>query len=619
MVLKRWFILMLLVLPLASYGQVEDAMEQWLLDDGEENMAADWHDRLAELTDNPANINDTTHLAQIPFMTPFRIQALKNYIRLYGELLSVKELRYVPGFDSSTLALIAPLVKAAPCTRKGSWRIWQGHHSLTTGIGGTVEQAQGYSNGRYEGDNLRALLCYSYNYHNKVQLRLTADKDPTEAWDKGNYYGYHLMLNDIGPVEKLIVGRYNLRFGQGVTLWTGLRPFDITGTTPARFGTGVRQAGAFNEEDYQEGIAATVNLWRRLHLSGFASQTDGVRLLGGHAEWRGNNHVIGLTVTHSALGDSLAPRDYVYNQNAFRGTSLLNAGIDGTWQHGRTLIYGEAAMSNNGKPAATAGVDLSISDKNRLSANFRYYHPQYHNLHSSGYSLGNTQGEQGVRLDAQSQLPLNLHGLLSLDLYRFTSLRYANYRPSSGAWLRAQLERQFGGHLHATARYSYRQKERNIPNYDSILYTGEQTFHHQLQAEAKATLGAWQLSARAMWACFDADQSDTQYGRLVMGTARYTQPKWQANASLAWFRTDGYYARFYVSESNIQYAWTMPMLYGHGMRGCLLLRYTPSRNLAIAAKYALSYYPGQESIGSGDAQTEGPYRQIWHLQIRWKF
>ena len=122
-----------------------------------------------------------------------------------------------------------------------------------------------------------------------------------------------------------------------------------------------------------------------------------------------------------------------------------------------------------------------------------------------------------------------------------------------------------------------------------------------------------------MWSCFDADQSDTQYGRLVMGTARYTQPKWQANASLAWFRTDGYYARFYVSESNIQYAWTMPMLYGHGMRGCLLLRYTPSRNLAIAAKYALSYYPGQESIGSGDAQTEGPYRQTWHLQIRWKF
>lgn len=619
MVLKRWLILLLLMLPLATYGQVEDAMEQWMLDGGSESEAADMHDRLMELANDPININDTANLTQIPFLTPFRIQALKNYIRLYGELLSLKELRYVSGFDSTTITLITPLVSVAPCATQEHWHIWQGRHSLTTGIGGTVEQAKGYSNGKYEGDNLRALLCYSYNYHNKVQLRFTADKDPAEAWGKGNYYGYHLMLDGIGPVEKLVVGRYNLRFGQGLTLWTGLRPFDITGTTPVRFGNGVRPAGAFNEEDYQEGVAATVNAWRTLYLSGFASQTGGERLLGGHAEWRGHNYSIGTTITHNTLADSLAPRNYVYNKTAFRGTKLFNAGIDAAWQHGRTLLYGEASLSGNGKPAATAGITLSASDRNSIGVNLRYYHPQYHNLHSQGYSLGNAQSEQGIRLDAQSQLPFGLHGLLSLDLHRFSTLRYADYHPSSGAWLRAQLERQFGRYLYASARYTYLQKERNIPNFDSILYTGEQTFRHQLQGEAKFTLAAWQLTARAMWACFDAEQSDAQYGRLLVGNVRYIQPKWQANASLAWFHTDGYYARFYVGESNIQYAWTMPMLYGHGLRGSLLLRYSPTHNFSLAAKYAIGYYPEQDSIGSGDAQTDGPHRQTWHLQIRWKF
>ena len=137
----------------------------------------------------------------------------------------------------------------------------QGHHTLVTGLGGTVEQAKGYENGKYEGDNLRGLVCYRFNYDNRVVLQLSADKDPTEAWGKNNFYGYSLTLNDFGRVRKLVIGRYNLQFGQGVSLWTGFEPFSLIGDSPVRYAKGIKAASPFYEEGWQEGLATTLTLF----------------------------------------------------------------------------------------------------------------------------------------------------------------------------------------------------------------------------------------------------------------------------------------------------------------------------------------------------------------------
>ena len=61
------------------------------------------------------------------------------------------------------------------------------------------------------------------------------------------------MLNDIGRLKNIVVGRYNLQFGQGLTMWTGLAPFNIAGVSPMRFGQGIKPSGAFYEDNYLEG------------------------------------------------------------------------------------------------------------------------------------------------------------------------------------------------------------------------------------------------------------------------------------------------------------------------------------------------------------------------------
>lgn len=618
MLLRRWLIVTMLLIHVAAVAQQDD-IEDWLNDGASESAAAEMSDVLIQLRDNPVNINDTAAVATMPFISPFQYRALCNYILLYGQLMSLKELAFVPGFDSVTITLIGPLVKAEPYADDRSFKPWQGHHTLVTGIGGTIEQARGYGNGHYEGDNLRALLCYTYNYQNRINIRFAADKDPAEAWGKGNYYGYHIMLSDIGRIRRLVIGRYNLQFGQGLTLWTGMAPFNITGVSPMRFGQGIKPAGAFYEDDYLEGIAASVGVGLGLEATTFASRVDGSSLLGGRIGYRKGNFVAGATMAYSLLDDSVSLHDNLYNAHYFRGKHLVNIGADAMWQWRRLTLYGEAAVAgDSGSVAIAAGALVQADSRNRFGISIRHFDEAYHNLHAQAYAIGSTMNESGVALDAIIRLPLRVDATLSLDLHSFPALRYGAYTPSSGQWLRLRLDRSFGRNFSATVRYAYRYKERNIPNIDSAVYLDEGTLRQQVQAEARSVFGRWSVMARGIGCRFVTENGIRQTGWVAGASARYTHTRLQATVAAAWYDVDGYYARIYFSESSLQYAWTMPALNGRGLRASVVLRYSLTDRIMLAAKYAVTLVPGQEAIGSGDSQTEGNHRQTWHLQLRLK-
>lgn len=590
MSVKAWFVAFLLMLHLPAMAQVDELLEQMAAEGGDVTAEA-YADELAELHDLRPNINDTATLFALPLLSPFQQKALSNYIILYGQLLSHKELALVPGFDSMTVAMLTELTVVEPFMRGERLRLADGRHRLLVGIGG------------YDADSLRAMTVYSYTLGNHVSLRLAAEKDAYEPLGKDNFYSYHLMLNDIGWLERMIVGRYSLRFGQGLTMWTGLAPFNLLGSTPLRYGNGVCPASTFYEEGYQEGLAMTVRLLRRWHVSAFASKVQGRRLMGGRAELRSGNLIAGITVSHTALDSVLDPAWRLYNVDYFRGDRLLNAGVDAIWQWRRLLIYGEAAVGDSGM-AAIGGARMMVDSRNSFGVSYRHYDVGYHNLNASPYGVGDGRNECGWTFDARARLPWEVDALLSVDIHRFPSLRYGSYRPSGGEWLRAQLGRQFGRDVLATLRYSYRRKERNIPNINTTTYLWEETARHQLQGELRADVGCCRFTTKAVWAQFDSENGEPQSGWLLSQQARYTHGAWQATAAATLFDVDGYYARIYLNESNLQYQFYMPSYYGRGLRTWLVLRYNVNDRLSLAAKYALQW-------------KHSPARHTLNIQFRW--
>ena len=205
---------LLIMLPLA--GNAQELMPyawrsylELLSEEGEDETAEELMELYETYLDKPANVNDTVVLLRdFPFVNDLQRERLKAYVVLYGPLLSAEELYTINGFDSMTVELLRPIVTFEPMETAKRLTLKEvltyGNSNLVTGIGGTVEQARGYRDSIYEGDNLRLMWRYYFKYKDRVQLQLSGDKDPGEAFFAGSqrqgfdFYSYSLMINDVG-------------------------------------------------------------------------------------------------------------------------------------------------------------------------------------------------------------------------------------------------------------------------------------------------------------------------------------------------------------------------------------------------------------------------------------
>ena len=415
--------LLWLLWPLA--GQAQELMPSaWqyyleqLSEEGDDETVEEMLELYEVLHESPVNLNDTTDmLSGIPFVSDLQRERLRAYIMMSGALLSVEELYVINGFDSLTVELLRPIVKTdvSATPQRLTWKelLTRGKSNLVMGISGTVEQARGYRDSIYEGDNLRFMWRYRYKYKDRIQLQLSADKDPGEAFFAGSqnrgfdFYGYSLVVNDIGRwrkeggeskiyVKRVVAGQYHLQFGQGLTLWSGFGPRMSITTSLNRYAQGLRPNGAFTEYGYMQGAATTVAIGQHWNATLFASYVDrdatlprnaasdstidwiqslynsgyhrtateigkrnqlGEFLYGGHVEYRNSNLRIGMTGVATRLDKAIVPATYVYNDNAFKGKENYNAGIDFAYRKGKALWFGEvAACANNAFDSVTMQV-----------------------------------------------------------------------------------------------------------------------------------------------------------------------------------------------------------------------------------------------------------------------
>ena len=175
--------LLWLLWPLAGAAQelMPSAWQYYieqLSDEGDDETVEEMLELYEALHDSPVNLNDTSDLlSAIPFVSDLQRERLRAYIMLSGALLSVEELYVINGFDSLTVELLRPIVKAEPLesSQRLTWKelLTRGRSNLVTGIGGTVEQARGYRDSIYEGDNLRLMWRYYFKYKDRVQLQLS--------------------------------------------------------------------------------------------------------------------------------------------------------------------------------------------------------------------------------------------------------------------------------------------------------------------------------------------------------------------------------------------------------------------------------------------------------------
>jgi hypothetical protein len=88
------------------------------------------------------------------------------------------------------------------------------------------------------------------------------------------------------------------------------------------------------------------------------------------------------------------------------------------------------------------------------------------------------------------------------------------------------------------------------------------------------------------------------------------------NGRLAYFKTDSYNSRLYAYESDVLYSFSVPALYGDGMRSYLNLQYKLGTQFTLWLKFAATH---QFAQNEGELKVDSSTKSEIKIQVRYQF
>jgi len=673
----------LLITCYKSYSQEVSTVEKWmefieeLMDDAEENPASieKLFDELSELSENPFNLNLATaaQLRQIPFLTDIQITDILEYRQKQNEFVTIFELKNIRSLDMETIDLILPFVyvgvidKSRPFTLKNVLKYGKNELLLRydrclnekTGYRAVPDSIlQQYPNRRYVGEPFYTSLRYSQVFDNRLQAGFVAEKDAGEAFWNSHHKGYdfysaHVLLKDVGKIRTLTVGDFKASFGQGLVVSNDFTPSRSSILAQAeRRNNGFRRHYSTNEHDFFRGIASTVSLGR-IDVSAFYSyrhadattdgttissfKTDGLHRTVGDLEKKGNiriqtaggnlryaspNLLIGLTaLTYSFGGLTVDPTPQPYNRFYFRGESNANASMDYSWKYRQVVVYGETAISSNGAMATLNALQWSASSGLKTLVLHRHYDRKYQAFYGNAFAQSSTvQNEDGLYI-SMVWSPFAYWKLSGFaDFFSFPWLKYGIDAPSAGQEYMLQTDFTKIKNTTLSARYRYRQREKNRTEGNEVMIIPYSQHRIRLQMTNKI---AQTLNFRTTLEgnVYDETVSPVTRGWVLSQSVGWKGPNSpvQADFYAAYFKTADYNTRIYSNEKNMLYSFSIPSFYGEGVRVSSVLRYYFTKKLYFSLKAAWVHYDDRSTIGSGLEEIFGHDKVDLQSQISWKF
>ena len=660
------------------------------------------------LSDNPINLNsdDMVRLVELHLISAFQFEEVKKYRRYYGDFMFLDELEMVEGFDAQTIDIIRPLVYAGQDKSKDKITFRKlaryGKHQLLGRYEQILEKQQGYlpiddsallakPNSRYLGCPQKLQFRYNYNYRNQIRAGFVVEKDAGEMFftDKvsdtiksllGKQYrrgfdfiGFHLYAKDLGIVKAAVLGDYQLSFGQGLTLWSGMTFGKAgAGSSVMKQARGIAPKASASEYGFMRGAAVTLgkgpfsgtvfysHRWVDANVSvadsldneaefvsslqetgyhrtiGELLDRHAIRqqVVGGHLTYAIAHFEVGYTAYHTWLNVPLELRPSHYNQFYFQGKSLTNQGIDVKYVKGKYAVFGEMAMSLNfdstnliqtQRPWALAGlVGLTVKPAGYLNFTVMYrdYGRAYQNLLSNAFGEGSrNQGQRGVYLGVEVAPAPYWTILAYADQFQFTWLTSQVNAPSRGHDYYLRVSHSFNRRTSAYLQLRSKTKMKNstdgeVFSHYPIFYT-KNTVRFNITYE----LG-WDIHCanKAEYAHYRNEDGSNEHGYFLCQDIAYKPENLPFSLTFRYaiFDAKDYNARVYAYENDVLYSFSVPAMYGKGMRFYLLGKVKLFNSLTLYARIGRTIYSDRNTVGTGLSQIEGNHKTDLKVEAIWK-
>jgi len=667
--------------PLAKQT-LEDMIEEIAGSTDEELDYTTLFDDLYYYLYHPLNLNAATQdeLEKLQVLNDFQIKSLLDYLDRNGELVSTFELQLVHGFSLDEIKMILPFITVTEKIPKHKTSFknilkYGNNHIFIRGQEVLEEQA-GYhettdsmlpasSNSKYMGSSYKVYSRYKFQYKNKVYFGFTAEKDPGEEFFSGSnkngfdYYSAHLQINNLGLFKSLTLGDFEVKYGQGLVLWSdfgmgkspyvlnirkrtqGLKKYSSTNENIFMRGAGTTVAiknidiSVFfssknidaNIQDSSNNEIATVTSFQNTGIHATPSQVvdkDAIResIVGGNITHNHENFKIGITGIYYTYSAELVKDTTPKNQFDFRGNENTNISLDYQFSLRDFYFFGEEAISQNGGKAFLNSIMIRLAPQISMSLLHRHYDKNYQANYSNAFGENsNVSNESGLYFGLEIH-PIKKWKITSyFDTYRFMWLKNAIDAPSKGnEWfMQTDYNPTRDLSIYLRIKNEIKQKDKNAETGidelvdEKLLKT---RLHLSCQINKKFT-----IKSRIETTKYQINNQKNEYGYMVYQDIFYDLQKipLSVNARFAVFDTESYNTRIYAYESDILYAFSIPAYYSKGSRFYFNLRYSLTDLMDIWLKYSQTYYADKAIISSGLNQINGNTKSEIKAQLRIKF
>ena len=635
------------------------------------------------LYQNPLNLNIASayELKSLYILSNQQIQSLQSYISEKGKLLTLYELQVIEGFDYATIERMRPFVTVDARDAQRDDRplieriLTERNNYFISRYERVLNNKRGFSpkddpdDTRYAGSPDKLYLRYRVSRPNDFSIGFTTEKDPGEPFDWNrktktyltDFWSAHVMLENQGKWRKLMLGDYQLQFGQGLIFGAG---FSVgkgseTVNTANRVTLGIRPYTSVLEGGFLRGAAATYQFNSKVNVTAFTSllnqdasiregsesdsfeqyisalQLSGLHrtpteiankkqvsetVIGGNINYRPNDRSeAGFIITTNQFSTPIQRSNRPYNQFEFKGSANYNLSAYFNYQWRSFSLFSETAVSKSGGIGTVGGLTTSLSPRLDFSMVFRSYQKNFHSFRGTSFAEGSRNiNESGVYWGVKYTLNRKFFITAYYDSYRFPWLRFRVDSPSSGNDYLLRFNYNPGRRAKIYFQFRNERKETNTEGENANSNFVRPGIKKQYLANLEFTTNSsLSFKSRVQFSNYELNGEKTQ-GYAFIQDAVYKNNDWAISGRIALFDTEGNQNRQYAYERDVLYAFSIPSYSGRGIRNYLLFQYKASRKIDLWARYAITTFYDRDEIGSGLETIEGNRRTEVKFQIRYK-
>lgn len=626
---------------------LEDVVDDFINGSQDQNEAAGSINYFEQLFSNPIDINsaNSIELQSIPYIDSKTAGIIIRQRETYGPFFSVKELYSIKEIPLDIINKILPFIKIgtkfrnAPGIKESEIFNFGFDNKVKINYRSRffydIQQRQGFKDGSYKGSPLFVFNRLKLKFGENISSGILIQKDAGEI-SLIDFLSFFIELKDISIFDNIILGDYQLYFGNGLTFSGGYGNSKgsnaILLSANKYFLSKPKNSSA--ENNYYRGITFTTTI-KDIQVSSFFSTNN----LDAVIDLK-NNDIISRPITgyhrtsteitsknkskETLFGASIG---YEFTKNinsafliyhSYFSNAFVPAATNKSYSNFNYFSFFtkfdienfnlNLELTSDQKKTSTFGYFTFDASKNlTFSSSIRNYPVNYFNLHGAGFGEKSSaiSNETGYYTGFRWRTKLGVINFY-FDQFYFPYSSYNVPLPSSGNEFLFDISSKLAKNINLRFRLRREIKETttDIMNLSRVIPGLKYSSKIELNLNFTNSLKVKNIFAYNNYYVKEINSIEDGF---LFSQSIYYSPRRSLNlqSRICIFKSNSINSAIYEYENDLPGFLTGNVFIGEGLRWYFIFSYELFRSFNISIKYSETFKPKDKAMSSGDSKIDG--------------